>query len=502
MNSKSGRGQSRKSLRVACYVRVSSDEQVEGFSLDAQERAIEAYCQEQGYEIVGRYRDEGKSARTNDLAKRPAFQRMLTHAEEGRFDALVVHKLDRFSRNLRVTLETLDTLERAGVGFTSISESIDFTTAMGRVVLSTMGSLAQFYSDNLSNETKKGKQERKAQGFYNGLLPFGAAKGKDGVPIPDPANHAGLVLAFSLAASGSTDREIAKALNEAGYRTTGNRGANPFTKDTVRPMLQNRFYLGFLPDGSGGWLEGRHGSLINEDLFLQAETSRARNTSRPRRVAGQRTPWALSGLAVCTCGATFIAHGRGPGKRGLRCSGRAQGSGCDASYVMEDALDAQLAEDILAKFQLPEEEQARLVSLWLASQGQAPDVRAQRESVERRLQRLREVYLDEGMDRAEYQRRRTILFKEREALPAESSSNEEVAREIAKYLANLPTAWRHATPDEKNRIARQLFAQALIDNKMVVAVKPRPEMLPFFEGVYGGSDGIRTRGLSLDRAAC
>ncbi len=50
--------------RAALYVRVSSEEQVEGYSLSAQERAIEAYCRDHGYEIVARYRDEGKSART------------------------------------------------------------------------------------------------------------------------------------------------------------------------------------------------------------------------------------------------------------------------------------------------------------------------------------------------------------------------------------------------------------------------------------------------------
>src|SRR4051794_4576020 len=84
--------------RAALYVRVSSDEQVEGFSLDAQERAIETFCRDHGYQIIGRYRDEGKSARTDDLAKRPAFQRMLTHADEHRFDTVIVHKLDRFAR--------------------------------------------------------------------------------------------------------------------------------------------------------------------------------------------------------------------------------------------------------------------------------------------------------------------------------------------------------------------------------------------------------------------
>src|SRR3954471_19304926 len=194
-----------------------------------------------------------------------AHMRRIVGAEAGRFDSLIVHKLDRFARNLRVTLETLDRLERANVGFVSVSENMDLATPMGRVVLSTMGSLAQFNSDNLSAETKKGKCERKRQGLYNGLLPFGVTKGSHGLPILDrevrycdvatrsrivPAD--GLLLAFQLAASGKTDREIAQALNVAGYRTNGNRGMNRFTKDIVRPMLQNRFYLGELPDGDGG----------------------------------------------------------------------------------------------------------------------------------------------------------------------------------------------------------------------------------------------------------
>jgi hypothetical protein len=61
-------------------------------------------------------------------------------------------------------------------------------------------------------------------------------------------------MAFQAAAEGRSDREVADALNAAGHRTTGNRGANPFTKDTVRMMLLNRFYLGQLPDGQGNWL--------------------------------------------------------------------------------------------------------------------------------------------------------------------------------------------------------------------------------------------------------
>jgi DNA invertase Pin-like site-specific DNA recombinase len=259
----------RATLRAAAYRRVSSEEQVEGYSLDAQTRAIRLYCESHGWSILHEYSDEGKSARTDDLGKRPAFARMLADAEAGRFDVIVVHKLDLFARNLRVTLETLERLDRAGVAFVSIGEQMDFTTPIGKVILATLAAFAQYYSDNLSNKTKKGKHERKAQGLYNGLLPFGATKNKDGLPVPDPETYPGLLLAMCTAAQGKSDRDVADALNEAGYRTTGNRGHNLFSKDTVRPILTNRFYLGELPDGDGGWLPGKQAPMLDEDLFEQ-----------------------------------------------------------------------------------------------------------------------------------------------------------------------------------------------------------------------------------------
>lgn len=71
---------------------------------------------------------------------------------------------------------------------------MDFTTPSGKVHLALLGAFAQYYSDNLSQETKKGWAERRAQGLYCGLLPFGAIKGEDGVPVPDPNTYPGLVM--------------------------------------------------------------------------------------------------------------------------------------------------------------------------------------------------------------------------------------------------------------------------------------------------------------------
>lgn len=92
-------------MRAAAYCRVSSDEQVDRFSLDAQRRIIEDACLTRGWTLAEVYVDEGKSARGDSVNKRPAFKRMMEDAEAGLLDVVVVHKLDRFARNIRVTFE-------------------------------------------------------------------------------------------------------------------------------------------------------------------------------------------------------------------------------------------------------------------------------------------------------------------------------------------------------------------------------------------------------------
>ena len=77
--------------RAVLYLRVSSEEQVQGYSLDAQERAGRAWCDQHGARLVGIYTDEGRSARSDDIAKRPDFRRMLADVEAGLAEVVVVH---------------------------------------------------------------------------------------------------------------------------------------------------------------------------------------------------------------------------------------------------------------------------------------------------------------------------------------------------------------------------------------------------------------------------
>ena len=483
--------------RVALYVRVSSDEQVQGYSLDAQERAGRLYCEMQGWEVAKLYRDEGRSARTEQIAKRPAFAQMLEDAEAGLIDVVIVHKLDRFARNLVVTIETLQRLEHAGVSFVSISEQMDFSTPIGKMTLSMLASLAQYYSDNLSWETKKGKAERKRQGLYNGLLPFGVTTSAAGIPVLNLAPWAcsldtreelspaaGLLMAFKLAAERHTDKEIAQELNAKGYRTSGNRGQNPFTKDTVRAILRNRFYLGELPDGNGGWLPGKHGTLIDPDLFELADAARRANLRHPRRISEVRSPWALSGLATCaSCGKSMTSSGRSDGRRRIQCSGRVQGTGCTEPTFFADVVENQIGE-ILRNFDVDPTRRKRLISAYMQGQQQDTTTESTRKRLGRQLQRLRDLYLEGDLSRAEYQERRDETQRQLDALPVVQASNKDVGEQLATYLSNLSLAWRDATAEERNLMARELFSETIVANKTAVAVVPRPEIRPFFAHLF------------------
>src|SRR5829696_5531571 len=204
-------------VRAGIYCRVSREEQVQGYSLDAQARGCREYAHTRGWQVAAEYREEGRSARTDVIARRPEFRRLLDDVGAGLLDVVVVHKVDRFARNVRISFEALDVLGRANVAFVSVTENVDYTTPQGRVFLGMLALFAQFYSDNLGQEVSKGKRERRAQGLYNGLLPFGYRKGADGVPELDPATHQGLVTAFEGYANGKTDRDVAQDLNEHGY---------------------------------------------------------------------------------------------------------------------------------------------------------------------------------------------------------------------------------------------------------------------------------------------
>jgi DNA invertase Pin-like site-specific DNA recombinase len=488
-------------MRVAIYARVSSEEQVEGYSLDAQLRAARSFSAEHGWTIVREYIEEGRSARTDDISKRPQFKLLLDEARARLFDVVLVHKLDRFSRNRRIAFEGFDRLAKWGVGFVSLSENMDFSTPWGGLALTMLVGLAQFYSDNLSQETKKGWRERRAQGLYCGLLPFGAAKAEDGTPIPDReqrsvggstlVNYDGLLLAFAEAAAGRTDRQIARLLNERGYRVSGNRGPHPFSKDTLRGLLTNRFYLGEIPDEKGGWMKAAHAPLVPVELWERVQQARASNRRARLGVTSGRTVGSLTGVSRCAgCGSRINVRDTIRGRQRVECYGRGQGNGCAEPSAYLDRLETQLMEYV-GGIKIPSDYQRSLLRYHQTIERTSEDTGATSDTLQARLSRLKDLYAWGDISREAYLSERDQIQEQLSRLGGGSDHVKQLER-LAAFLNDLGLAWSAASPEQKNRLARTLFTTVWIREGRALAVEPRPDIEPFFRLSYEPSEELST----------
>lgn len=471
--------------RAAIYTRVSSVEQLEGYSLEAQETACERLAQERGWEITARYTDPGASARTVD---RPGFQQMLEDALSGRFDVIIVHKLDRFSRSVTDVLLALQELEKRGIALVSATEQFDFSTPTGRAFLTLLATFAQWYLDNLREEVRKGLQTRAESGMWVGEVPFGyrahfKKDGGDGIPIPDEWEASGVRLAFEKYATGQySDADIARILNEAGYRPRGRgkRALPLFTKDTVTVMLRNRFYIGEV-QYHGKWYPGLHEPIISRELFEQVQKVREQRRAKIGVTAPKTSRvYILSGLARCARCGWPMRGSASSGKRYYRDPAHDQQRDCDQRLVWADPAEEALGA-FLRQLTLPPDWRERVLAM-VQEQVRRPihEIRLERERIEGQLERLKRLFILGDIGEAEYRLERDRLKAQLDAL--DPPRMPDLAR-AAELLGDFGRIWDAATPEERRQIVRTLLAKVYLDADRgpVVAIEPKPEYAPLFE---------------------
>jgi site-specific DNA recombinase len=336
-------------MRYAGYVRISSEDQVGNFSLDAQKRAIEKYVHDQGGVLVRFYIEEAKTATNDD---RPAFLEMRRDARRHLFDALVVHKFDRLARNRENALAIKSLLRRDfGIKVFSVTEpSEDSDGPVGALMEGIMESVADWYSRNLATEVKKGKLERAQQGLHNNQAPFGYDKTEEKTLVVNPHEAQGVRLAFETYAPGGwSDTGIARLLNSQGYRT---KQGKLFSKEMIRDFLQNRTYLGYIrykgyrkkANGSRDvstetqWFQGQHEAIISEELFEQCQQVRAKAA-----VHHLPTPkvhvYPLSGILYCAECQSKMRAQNWHGYRYYRCRARELGLDCTQTGIVAEELE-------------------------------------------------------------------------------------------------------------------------------------------------------------------
>lgn len=295
-------------IRVAVYVRVSTNEQAEeGYSISVQTEKLKAYCVARGWEVFKVYTDPGFSGSNMD---RPALKNLFSDIESGLINTVLVYKLDRLSRSQRDTLYMIeDMFLEKGVDFISMTENFDTSTPLGRAMIGILSVFAQLEREQIKERMAMGNVARAASGLWRGGS--GAPIGYDYIDGRLAVNEYEAMqirLIFDLFLKGNTFHAIKVYLQEHGYT---NKYGSWKNAAIISKVLRNSTYIGKVRY-AGNEYEGQHEPLISMDVWNEAQVRIADVT---RGMSGHhKSPFVatklLTGCIWCgDCGARYFYHG-------------------------------------------------------------------------------------------------------------------------------------------------------------------------------------------------
>lgn len=228
------------------YCRVSTKEQVNGYSLEEQKRICKDYMHNMGIKYFRLYLDEGYTGKNLD---RPSFQNMLEHCLQRKITHIIVWKLDRLSRNLTDTLLLIEELDNMGIGVISVTQAIDSTTTLGKIVTSILSGFSQIELENLTERVRMGVRARFKEGKWKGgTTPYGYLYvPKSGILVVDK-NEAKIVkLIYLKYLEYESLNQVAEYLNNKEIPTRNEKKWQP---TTIRNILGRKTYIGILKQGN------------------------------------------------------------------------------------------------------------------------------------------------------------------------------------------------------------------------------------------------------------
>lgn len=347
--------------RVAFYTRISTDEDHQKYSLDAQNDRLEAFCKSQfghDWRLFKIYRDTESGTHMN----RPGLEEMLYDASNQAFNILLVFRVDRLSRKVRELAQMVDELSKYDVTLKSITEPFDTASAAGKMMLQMLGVFAEFEHATIVERTKVG-MEKKAKGgeWVGGVIPYGYDLDPEKGLVVNEGEALLVRKMFKMYTFGREGTQtIILKLNDAGHRK---RSGKKWDKHFVLRILRNPLYVGKLR-----WREtvydANHDGIISEDLFAQAqEILQERSEGLSGQMWHNTDERLLSGVIKCVhCAKHMVGVSTTRNDRKFPyyvCNTRWKTHDCKQDYIRADLLEEAVMQDVREMF-LDEQFMARV----------------------------------------------------------------------------------------------------------------------------------------------
>ena len=483
-------------MNVVMWKRVSSREQAEGYSLDAQERAIRERVQKNGWTIIKPF-EFAESAKRG--AERKKFNEMFAwvkaNAKSQKIQAIVSHKLDRICRNLRDAVRLQDLEDNHGVKLAFVENQFG-PGAAGTFSFNVMASVAQYYSDNLREEVLKGMDEKVRQGWPTGLAPFGYMNlnvETEPEPVqPHPTESKTLARLFERFATGQyTFKSLADLLKSEGhiYRPSQPR----FCRSSLSRILNNRFYIGELAR-NGQVHQGKYRLVIDRQTF---EACQDVLHGRNRRREGNPEFLYSGGLFRCAhcgfamCGEHIRRKLRSGGIREhkyYRCANNHREASHPSLRWKEENLDQALLTE-LESMRMPDDAAKWFKDTLDAIFEDAEQLnRQQKQNLTKRKteltnmqDRLLNAYLAGTVEEVVYQAKSAEFKRElervQEALEQALQLDPEAqscAVGVFEFSQRLPELWNGSNWNQKREILECVSLNRVLDGSSLVMTKRKP----------------------------
>ena len=312
-------------IRVVAYCRVSTDRSDQQNSFESQKKYFEDYIKSNPlWEFVQIYADEGISG--TSIEKREAFKRMISDADDGKFDLIITKEISRFARNTKDSLEYTRKLKKLGIGVFFTIDNINTFDKDGELRLTIMSALAQDESRRTSERVKWGQKRRMEQGVVFGRELLGYSLNSGVLSINEDEVDIVKLIFHKYLNEGKGTHVIARELYEANIKPK--RDTKAWSNTMILKVLRNEKYVGdvlqkktITPDfldhkkiNNKGqeemiYLKDHHEAIIDRETWKATQEQLAERTTSEQQKSKFSNRYWCSGKLICgNCGNKFISR--------------------------------------------------------------------------------------------------------------------------------------------------------------------------------------------------
>jgi len=483
-------------LSTGIYVRVSTEEQArEGYSIRAQQEKLKAYATLKEWHIYGIYADEGISGK--DIDGRPEIKRLIADIECGKVTNVLVFKIDRLTRSTKNLIELMDLFNAHDCAFNSLSESIDTSTASGRMFLKIVGIFAEFERENLAERLRLGF-ERKAKEGYSlacGKQAYGYNKGKNSKILEINETEAEIVKRiFDMFLN--HDYTYYKITHTLTAQNIPTKTGKPWATSTVKEILKNPVYIGkvrYSVRDTSRYFEagGHHTPIIDDATFYEVQDK----MGKVRRISNTKRPTAgvyFAGVLYCVeCGCKYspkwnykhtnpqrLVEGDKPREVAYstyRCVNSIKRINCTSKSISHKKLECAFLQHLAKLPNVSADDISQTDSTAQPNHSaEMASITAEVALIERKTKEIMGLFMSGTMEYVEYQGMVTVgnerkkELEERLAQLQRVQEQKRVRYSQSEIVANILTHWQVMDNTE-----RQQFVQKFVKKIIIHAEPPK-----------------------------